>query len=177
MRFSTSIIALSAMALIDASAVPKATNTFSLALDAPEGFYLHSIGSNGEPQNVHISDPNTDVPSSTFSTKQRRDGGQGAIYCKNQYVLNYSDSIAAQQGLEAQFQNGEPFSGHSISYKYGNAVAYGCNYGSGQVVTGTWLAAQFAKIAQECGSTGPGWIAYPDWKASYGIDNSINSFC
>lgn len=171
MRFSTSIIAVSAVALVQATAIPKATQTFSLALDAPEGFYVHSIGSNGKPENEHISSS-----ASAPNTKQRRED-QGAVYCKNQYSVNYSDSIAAQQGLEAQFQSGGSFDGPSVSFKSGSAVAYGCNYGNGQTVSGSWLAAQFAQISQTCGSSSGGWIAYPDWKASYGIDNSGVSFC
>lgn len=181
MRFSTSLIAISAAAIVQASAIPQTTETFSLALDAPEGFYLHTIDSNGKPQNEHADElktvlPDSD-PSSAPNTQQYRREAQGSIYCKNQYLLNSKDLAAAQQGLKATFASGGSFTESSVSYKSGSAVAYGCNYGDGQTITGPWLGAQFALIEKECGPLGGGWIAFPDWKASYGFDNSGVGFC
>lgn len=189
MHISTSIIAISAAAIIQVSAVPSTKKTFSLASDAPGGFYVHIVGHNGSSQNVHIGDfipvlPDFNRSSSASSSpdnKARRDGllddDQGSITCRNQYVLNLNDVIAAEQGLEAMFQFGSSFDGNSVSYKWGGTVAYGCNYGKGQKITGSWLAAQYARIAQQCGDTSPGWISYPSWKASYGLDSSAKPFC
>lgn len=83
----------------------------------------------------------------------------------------------AQQGLIERFKDGGSFKDKDTLYKKGSAVAYGCNYGKGQTITGSWLAAQFAAIATHCGSLSPGWVTFPDWKASYGIDNSGNKVC
>ena len=90
-------------------------------------------------------------------------------------VLVFVGTMASATLLKTDFIGS--FTDKTTSYKWGSAVAYGCNYGNGQTVTGSWLAAQFASIAQECGSSTAGWIAYPDWKASYGIDNSGVGFC
>lgn len=170
------------MGAVSASVLPENTQTFSLASDAPNGFYLHTIGPDGKPQNAHIGDLNAVLPdfnrtSDDSNPRQRRKAQQGDIICKNQYELNYNDIVPAEQGLEAMFQYGGSFGGKSVSYKYGSAVAYGCNYGKGQTITGTWLAAQFGRIAQECGASGGGWTTYPDWKASYGLDSSAAGFC
>jgi hypothetical protein len=185
MRLSTSIIAISALVIVQASAIPEATKTFSLASDAPNGFYLHFFDPDGKPQNANIGDINTVFPdldhhtnSSIPNPKKRRDEkNQGVITCRNQYELNYNDVIAAEQGLGAMFQFGGSFSDKTVSYKHGGVVAYGCNYGNSQTITATWLAAQFAQIAQHCGATGGGWVSYPDWKASYGLDSSGVGFC
>lgn len=184
MRFSTSIIAISAVVIGQASAIPKATKTFSLASDAPDGFSLHFVGPDGKPQNANIGDLNTvfpdldhHTPSSAPNPKERRGGKQGDITCQNKYGLNYGDVLIAERALEGMFQNGGSFSDKSVSFKYGSVVAYGCNYGHGQNITGTWLAAQFGQIAAECGATDGGWVSYPEWKASYGLDSSRAGFC
>ena len=182
MRFSTTILAISAMGAVNAGVLPRSTKTYSLASDSPNGFYLHTIGPNGNPQNAHIGDLNTFLPdlnstSDASNPHQRRQDGQGDVNCKNQYVLNYNDIVSAEQGLEAMYQYGGTFNDQTTSYKYGSAVAYGCNYGGGQTISGSWLAAQFSRISQQCGTSGSGWVTYPDWKASYGIDSSAVGFC
>jgi len=81
----------------------------------------------------------------------------------------------AQQGLIDRFKDGKSFKETSTLYKQGTVVAYGCNYGNGQTISGSWLAAQFAAIAQKCGSLSPGYVAYPDWKATYGVGSTARS--
>ncbi|RYP05520.1 hypothetical protein DL765_009820 [Monosporascus sp. GIB2] len=155
------------------------TSTFSYAPGAPDGFYVHAINNAGYPENIFIGDLKDMLPpvANDTNTHTRRKEKQGDIYCKNQYTINYDDLVAAEQGLERMYQDGGSFSGKSTSYKYGSAVAYGCNYGNGQTITGSWLAAQYAAIGQKCGSNSPGWVAYPDWKSSYGVDQSGVGFC
>ena len=175
-------MAISAVSAVTASVLPRATKTYSFASDSPNGFYLHTIGPDGKPQNAHIGDLNAFLPdlnrtSDVSNPHQRRQDAQPTIDCKNQYTLNYNDIVAAEQGLEAMFQYGGTFDDKTVSYKSGGAVAYGCNYGSGQTVSGSWLGAQFSKISQQCGTSGGGYVSYPDWKASYGIDSSAIGFC
>ncbi|KAI1142536.1 hypothetical protein F5Y05DRAFT_371431 [Hypoxylon sp. FL0543] len=116
----------------------------------------------------HLGDDNKDLV---------RKDSQGQVHCKNQYSLNYNDMVYAERSLEDQFDSNGSFSGKSVSATYGSVVAYGCNYGNGQTITSSWLAAQYQLIAQNCGTTSPGWISYPDWKASYGIDSADSGFC
>ena len=174
MHFPTTIMAVIALGAINASALPKASKTFSLASDAADGAYIHTIGPNGDPQTTYVGElANT----SDVSKRHQRRDYQGQIFCKNQYILNSGDVSAAEQGLEALFPYGRSFYISSVSYKIGTAVAYGCNYGDGQTVTGDFLAAQFGNIAGQCGGSSGGYVSYPDWKASYGIDSAAAGYC
>jgi hypothetical protein len=85
--------------------------------------------------------------------------------------------IAAQQDLEAMFQYGGKFDGRTVSYKSGTAVAFGCNYGNRQSVTGTFLVAQYSNLAQQCGVQGRGCVSFHNSKASYDVDSSAVGFC
>jgi hypothetical protein len=179
MKLAFFITAASFASATAAIAMPNTPGSrFSLAPNAPNGFSTHVVNADGSTTTEYIGDVG-DLPSalnSTINTVQLSNS-QGDISCRNQYVLNLDDLIAAEQGLEAMYTNGGSFNGKSTSYKSGSAVAYGCNYGKGQTITGTWLSAQYNNIAQQCGSTGPGWVSYPDWKASYGVDSSATGFC
>ncbi|KAK3385812.1 hypothetical protein B0H63DRAFT_187805 [Podospora didyma] len=185
MAFFKLITLLAVAASVTAGAIPReaGTGTYSHAPDAPNGFYIHSLNAAGEPENIFVGEVlpivNATVNHTTAAAAllAARKLYQGQIICKNQYTLNYNDLIAAEQGLENMFANGGSFGGKSVSYKSPSAVAYGCNYGHGQTITGTWLAAQFGNIATACGSSSPGWVAYPDWKAAYGVDGSGVGFC
>ncbi|KAN0086669.1 hypothetical protein V8E54_000357 [Elaphomyces granulatus] len=168
---------VTAVALLSAVVAAEATPKYSLPGDSPDGLYVHETDADGNPKNTHIPDFNITERSITPSAKFARDSSQGTITCKNQYTLNYNDMITAEQGLEQAFQHGGSFSGKSTSYKWSSAVAYGCNYGKGQTFSGNWLAAQFAQIAQSCGTSSPGYISFPQWKAAYGIDSSGVGFC
>ncbi|KAI0138699.1 hypothetical protein F4776DRAFT_663068 [Hypoxylon sp. NC0597] len=166
-----SIAILAFVASATAGLIQRDTSdgTFHLPADSPNGAYELSVGESSEATYKHLGDDSKDLVA--------RKDYQGQIHCKNQYTLNYDDMGYAEQGFENNFGNGNSFYGKTVSYKYGSAVAYGCNYGHGQTVTGTWLAAQFAAIAQSCGAQSAGWVSYPDWKASYGIDNAGVGFC
>ena len=170
---------VTAVALLSSVVAAQVTPKYSLPSDSLNGLYVHETDADGNTKNTHIPDFNVTERSITLSAKFARRGssGQGAITCKNQYILNYDDMIAAEQGLDQFFQNGNSFSGKTTSYKWSSAVAYGCNYGKGQHITGNWLAAQWALIAQNCGTSSAGYISFPQWKAAYGIDSSGVGFC
>jgi hypothetical protein len=171
---------VTAVALLSTVVADEVKRSYSLPSNSPNGFRTHEIDAYGNPNNTHIPNFNATQPSITPSAKFSRRGSSGQsgiITCKNQYTLNYNDMIIAQQGLDQAFQNGDSFSGKSTSYKSDSAVAYGCNYGNGQTINGNWLAAQWALIAQNCGTSSPGYISFPQWKAAYGIDSSGVPFC
>jgi hypothetical protein len=172
------VAALTFAACATAGAIQEPSGIFCHDSDALDGFYIHTINSTGQPENLYVGNFKDFLPGvdNTTDSKTRRDT-PGAINCHNQYTVNYSDLVASEQGLEQMYQYGGSFYGKSTSYKSGSAVSYGCNYGNGQTISGSWLAAQFGNIAQNCGSTGAGYVSYPSWKASYGVDGSGVSFC
>jgi hypothetical protein len=170
---------VTAVALLSTVVAAEATPKYSLPSDSPDGLYVHETDADGNPKNTHIPDFNITERSITRSAKFARGSSsdQGIVTCKNQYTLNYDDMITAEQGLDSWFQTGGSFSGKSTSYKWNSAVAYGCNYGKGQTINGNWLAAQWSLIAQSCGTSSPGYISFPQWKAAYGVDSSGVGFC
>lgn len=173
-------VAITVACTASAVAIPTPSGTFNHDLDAPDGLYIHVVDSNGNPQNIHLGEVRATAPRAEITGDSlfiaRRDG-QGAIHCNNQYELDYDDLVGAEQDFEQKYGTGNWISGTPVSVKHGKAVAFMCDYGSVQKFTASWLAAQFANLAQQCGASAPGWINFPDWKASYGVDKVGASFC
>jgi hypothetical protein len=183
LRTTTTMTGTSSATAAASVAKPGSGNgTIQHSSDDLDGFYVHVTGSDGQLTSIYMGifhgDPVLAANETEMIANTRRSGGtQGGITCNNQYGLNFNDVNQAEQGMEAAFQYGGSFYQSPWTYKVGTAVAYGCNYGNGQEVAGPWLSAQFANIATTCGSAGPGYVSYPDWKAQYGIDSTSVSLC
>ncbi|KAH9890724.1 hypothetical protein F4778DRAFT_752061 [Xylariomycetidae sp. FL2044] len=94
----------------------------------------------------------------------------------NGFYLDANDIQNAINGLIGTCGDGRKYSSR-ISYQYGNAVAFGCNYGSGQTCYAKDLRSMFTSVEQKCGTSGAGWYSKPSWKASYGYTSVSNSYC
>jgi hypothetical protein len=170
---------VTAVALLSTVVAAEVTPKYSLPSDSHNGLYSHGIDENGNPKNTYIPNFNLTKRSITPSPKFARasSSSQGTITCQNTLGLDPTDVSNAEQGLEGFFQSGNNFGNRSISYRSNSAVAYGCNYGNGQTINGNWLEAQFGLIAEDCGTSSPGYISFPQWKAAYGISSSGVGFC
>jgi hypothetical protein len=65
----------------------------------------------------------------------------------------------------------------TITYKYGTAVAYGCNYGNGQECWGDQVNGFFTSLKSTCGNSEKGYYNLPKSKASYGVTDSGSGYC
>lgn len=104
-------------------------------------------------------------------TKRAYNGAHCVSYSYDQY-----DWQLATQGLEQQCGSGTPYS-NVISYQSGITVAYGCNYGNGQVCVGTEIEGLYSQFSSACGDGWYGWWEQGDWAASYGVTDTTTGFC
>ena len=102
---------------------------------------------------------------------QKRD----SIFCQS-VEYSASDDSQAIQGL-ADTLDSQPSFSHSISFTYGSATAYGCDYGNGQTISGGQFTDYLDMVQSECGDDEAGYYDVPSSKASFGITASGVGFC
>jgi hypothetical protein len=177
MKTSLSFYISGLMLSLGSIAAPTTGNagTFSLPPNSLDGFYIHTIDESGNKGLEYLG-----LLNSTVKTHDRNENSfekrasEGAI-CQGSYLYP-SDVTNAEGGLEGVCGGGKKFSS-AISYQGGDAVAYGCNYGSGQTCHSNDVATFFGRLTTKCGGNQQGWYSYPDWKVSYGVTHVGNSFC
>lgn len=72
--------------------------------------------------------------------------------------------------------NGADFSGVT-SQVYGNAVAYGCDYGNGQDCHASDVSGFYNNVDGTCGPQIAGWWTQSSWKAAYGRTTTGDGYC
>ncbi|KAH0559905.1 hypothetical protein GP486_003578 [Trichoglossum hirsutum] len=152
-----------------------------LDVSDPDGLYLHVVEPNGTVVTHYAGESGNStlkfmrrgsVPTSVTANSKRDTGA----HCNN-IGGSPEDFLAAEGGLSSFFgSNGQSFASH-ISYKIGNGVAYGCDYGNGQTYTACQLSSDVDAIDSKCGTGGAGWSSHESWKSSYGRTLASEKFC
>lgn len=97
------------------------------------------------------------------------------MVCQN-LVFTASDAQNAVAGL-ANALNTSPTFYHSISYTSGTATAYGCDYSSGQTISGPAMSDYLDLVKLRCGDSKEGYYGFGPDNAAYGITTSGSGFC
>jgi len=77
------------------------------------------------------------------------------------------DINAANQGMANTLAIAPRFTG-SISYRVGNVIAFGCDYGHGQSESSDQWNFDVGCVNAQCLATGGGWNSHHQWKSTYG---------
>lgn len=178
MQYFTALVALVAVAAASVSAAPTTPNEptsdapkglFTVPVGAPNGVYSHTLGLDGA---VH-SEFHGMLNHSTSAQPLKR-GGTGVI-CQTP-SMDSADALQAIQGLANLF-NTQPNFSHSVSFSFGTATAYGCDYGHGQRMSGVEVTGYLNTVQFDCSNTKAGYFNLPDAKASYGLTTNGVGFC
>jgi|SRR5579862_8871765 len=150
-----------------------ADGLYSHTKEADGSITTHYLGLAGDqnPKFVRRSSPEDETSTAGLG---KRDTG---AHC-NSPSLNGSpsDFLGAEGGLAVFFGTGQSFVG-TQTYKSGNAVAFGCDYGNGQEYTACQLTSDVQAIDALCGQGGAGWSSHESWKSTYGRTLLSESFC
>ncbi|KAH0559148.1 hypothetical protein GP486_004317 [Trichoglossum hirsutum] len=148
-----------------------------------DGLYFHEDDANGTVVTRYVGLMGETAPKfvrrsplairTPGATVDKRDTG---AHC-NKLAGSPNDFFTAEGGLGMFFgDNGQNFK-KAISYKFGNAVAFGCDYGKGQQYTGCQLYSDIDAVDSLCGKGGAGWNAHESSKSSYGRTLLSEPFC
>lgn len=179
MNFSVALATLFAV-ILSASAAPTTTvqpkGLFKIAPGAPDGLYTHHVALDGSVHTLYHGEWNRTTSAATATTSAAKSKRSPfGVYCQT-LTFQPADGQQAVLGLANTLNANNQFY-HSISYSSGTAVAYGCDYGHGQTMSGADTSDYLAMVENQCGNNKQGWFSLPDWKASYGMTVSGSSFC
>ena len=161
-----------ALVVLAATAIPAfAAGNFHHDANAPDGIYAHYIGDDGSPTSVLLAGLK---PNATHANERR--GYPQGVNCQSSILMNAEDLQSADNQLASIFGGGLQFF-HIISAKSGSAVAYGCDYGHGQVMSSDEFLGYMLDVSTECGASSAGFYNIPNSKSAYGRTNVGISFC
>jgi hypothetical protein len=153
-------------------------NAVMVPIGAKDGMYMSKKNPvSGEDESTWVGPlklPASDIKPRATAPLHRRIPGTAVC---GSFGGNANDFSNAEAEMENWFGSGNSFSSSSVHWVVNGAVAYGCNYGGGQFIAGSTIAAFFGEIDGNCTRGGVGWVTIPGWKASYGRTDAGNSFC
>jgi hypothetical protein len=92
-----------------------------------------------------------------------------SAYCQGG-VLNGDDATAAINGLAKMAGDGIHFNG-VIVYNFGDASAFGCDYGKDQLITGGGYLFDINCMTSFCGVNNIiGWNSHNSWRSKFGVN-------
>ncbi|CAG5158178.1 uncharacterized protein ALTATR162_LOCUS5024 [Alternaria atra] len=150
----------------------------ALPAGAPDGLHMGSLNPDGTTHWEYIGEAeylpfnSSELPSGvpTILTK-RSDYG---THCDGGWVSDF-DWQNAQAGLQQRCGGGLDYNG-VISYQYGSAVAYACNYGNGQRCDWSNVGSALNSLRNACYEQ-RGWFSIPSAKLSYGVTTAGHGYC
>jgi hypothetical protein len=135
-----------------------------------DGIYVSSVHADGSAFWEYKGPVDTNVTTSSLFTRD-----SAGVHCNGNYIGN--DAQGAANAFRDFCGQGKHFDGKSISVQYGNAVAYGCNYGNGQTCYSGDMQNYFDAIFKQCGQGEAGWYNVKSSKASYGVQAGGSGYC
>ncbi|KAK4161704.1 putative mannose-6-phosphate class i protein [Cladorrhinum sp. PSN259] len=144
-----------------------------------EGYYTGSLNARGT-TTWHYHGPRNTTATPARSVSSVSDGSAidkraNFATCENRLV-NVNDRDSAIAMLANNCGNGLEFDAKSIAFVVGSVVAYGCNYGNGQICHRDDIETFMLSVKAQCGNRA-GWWTEEDWKASYGYTAGGTGFC
>jgi hypothetical protein len=156
---------------------PLTTGRFSLPPDSKDGLYIHSLDENGNQSLEYLGVVNaTGLPALDNVDSDALSKRQSTFYsCAGRFVdatslRNAEDGLAGICGQGLEFRQ-------SISYQWGSAIAYGCNYGNGQTCHSGDVRRFYNGLTNACGGSQTGWTTINEWHATYGVTVVGTGFC
>lgn len=181
MKLSTSTV-LCAIALASAATALPAEVQKSrygpLPAGSPNGLYVSTVNEDGSLGWKHLGSGVTNTTSDVTARAAADAIGKRAptgVYCQGNSNDAYDWENAATQLIQ-NCGNGLAFEG-SIAFQSNTAVAYGCDYGYGQICHGGDVSSFMDNIRSSCGEAYYGWWSQENWKASYGVTSVQDGWC